>query len=84
MAKKTNIFSMLSEQKKRACLESIIALFRDEFEEEIGMITAEEVFDAIIEPTFSSVYNRGIQDAQQTLQERIADVQVDLDLLLRE
>jgi uncharacterized protein (DUF2164 family) len=81
MSGRKPIWDVLSIETKKKCLDSIISYFLDERDEKIGLIAAEQVLDTIIEPIFSEVYNKGVTDAQSATKDKLADLDIDLDLL---
>lgn len=84
MPKRKPIWDVLSKEKKRKCIKEIIAFFLDERGEEIGIVAAEQIFDAVMGSTFADVYNKGVVDAQKIVEEKQADMNIDLDLLLKD
>ncbi len=70
-----------SNEVKKTCIEAIIGHYRETFDQEIGIIAAEEVLDIIAQHIGPDLYNKGVKDSKKKLQERIADLEVDLDLL---
>ncbi len=83
MSTRKPIWDILSEEKKKGALDAIMAFFQDEWGQSIGVIAAEQVLDLVMGGTFADIYNKGVVDAQKVLGERIADMNVDLDSLLR-
>lgn len=83
MEKRKPAWDILPENRKKECLARITAYFLDERGEEIGVIAAEDIFDAITEVAFPDIYNKGVLDAQKLIVEKNADIQSELDLLLR-
>jgi uncharacterized protein (DUF2164 family) len=77
------LWDIFSENQKKKCIENIIAYFLDERGEKIGLIAAEEIFDVVIEGAFSEIYNKGVLDARQLMKEKAADIESEIDLLLR-
>jgi len=75
------LWDILSDKEKQDCLERIIAHFQDERGERIGVIAAEQVLDVILEPIVKSAYNKGLSAAKELLQDKFADINLDLDLL---
>lgn len=83
MANRKPIWDLLSEEEKRQALDKLIAFFAEEWDQTIGVIAAEQVLDAAIEGVFTAIYNKGLKDAQKLLEERNADIQVEIDSMLR-
>lgn len=83
MKKREPIWDVLSKEQKQEALDTIIAFFLDALGESIGIIQAEQILDTVLEKTFPAIYNKGVTDAQKAVHERAADLNLDLDLLLR-
>ncbi len=83
MSNRKPVWDVLTDKTKRECLNSIIAYFFDERDEEIGLIAAEQLMDTIIEPVFTEIYNKGVVDAQSIIKEKLSNINIDLDLLLK-
>lgn len=82
MQKRTPKWDMISKERKRECLEKIIAFFHDERNEDIGLIAAENVLDFFMEDVAADIYSKGVIDSKQLIRERFEDLDVELDLLL--
>lgn len=78
------IWDVLSEEKKKECINNIIAFFLDERDEKIGVVAAEQILDVVMESAFADIYNQGVISAQKLIQKKMADMNIDLDLLLAE
>lgn len=77
------LWDILSDERKRECVNRIIAYFQDERNEKIGVIAAQEILDTFVETAFPDIYNKGVLDAQKIIEEKSADMQFELDQLLR-
>ncbi|MBI2411192.1 MAG: DUF2164 family protein [Candidatus Kerfeldbacteria bacterium] len=74
---------MLSEEQRRECIDEIIAFFQDERDEKIGVLAAEQILDMMMEKIVWIAYNKGINDAKSLLQDTFADININLDLLIK-
>ncbi|MEK7105594.1 MAG: DUF2164 family protein [Patescibacteria group bacterium] len=83
MEKRKPLWDIFPEKQKKECLDRIIAYFLDERDEKIGLIAAEDIFHIVLEKAFSDIYNKGVLDAQQLIRTKGADIEAELDLLLR-
>ena len=72
----------LTDDKKKACLDEIIIFFENERDEKIGVIAAEQVLNIFLQTAGIELYNKGVEDAKKTLEHRLDDLHMDLDLLL--
>lgn len=64
----------LSREVKKQAIEDIKTYFSNEREEEIGDLGAGLLLDFIIEEIGPILYNQGIRDAHQFLNERLEDL----------
>ncbi|HBK35130.1 hypothetical protein A2239_03705 [Candidatus Uhrbacteria bacterium RIFOXYA2_FULL_40_9] len=83
MEKRKPLWDILSENRKKKCLDRIVAYFLDERNENVGLIVAEDLLDVVIEGVFSDIYNKGVLDAEKVIKEKNADIESELNLLLR-
>jgi uncharacterized protein (DUF2164 family) len=75
-------WDMLSDEKRRSIINEIIAFFKDDHNEEIGVIAAGEILDFFLQHVGMSMYNQGVTDSKTLLKKRFEDLEVDLDVLL--
>lgn len=80
MQKKNN-FTFASEEQKTKYLNDIIGFFRDERNEEIGIIAAQDFLDFFLDTVGKEVYKKGVTDSKKILQEGVADIELELDVL---
>ena len=64
----------LSLQQKNDLRQKVIALFMDDFDEEISDFKADQILDAFIEKLGPSIYNTAIQDMKAFMMNRIKDL----------
>lgn len=70
------------DETKNKCIQQVINRISDiEDPETVGAITAQEVVDIVKEHVAPAIYNKAIEDARKTFQEKFDDLQVDLDIL---
>ncbi len=82
MDKITRKQDLLSKEKKRAIIESIITFFKEERDEEIGIIAAENILDFILQNAGNEIYNKGVEDSRNLLKSRFENLELELDILL--
>lgn len=75
-------WDLLSDEKRKSCMDGLIAFFKEERGETIGVIAAGAILDFILQQTAEDIYSRGINDAKKLMQQRYYDLDVELDLLL--
>ena len=64
----------LSKEDRQQAIASIERWFREHMDEPIGNITAGGLLGFFLEEIGPSVYNRGVADAQEKLQARVAEL----------
>ena len=69
----------LSDEQRRNAIDQIIHFFDQERDEQIGVIAAEQLLSFFLETMGSDVYNRGVQDARRVFEQRLEDLNYDLD-----
>ncbi|MBU1152099.1 DUF2164 domain-containing protein [Patescibacteria group bacterium] len=82
MKKQKRQWDLITEAKRETLLREIITFFKEERDEELGLIAAEEVLDFFLQNTALEIYGRGIADAQKLLRQHSTDLDIELDLLL--
>lgn len=70
-----------SDETKQKCLENIIARYDEVQDGQIGMITAQEVMDIITNAVGPAIYNKGLEDAKKLIQNKLADAEIEIDIL---
>lgn len=83
MAKVKSSLSLLSEEKRRKSINDIMIFFKNERDEEIGMIAAEKVLDHFLDTIGKELYNKGIEDSRDFVGERIESLQFDMEAFLK-
>lgn len=73
----------MTPRQKEITIRSIISHFHDEFDQEIGMIAAEDHLDFLLDILSPIFYNRGIEDARIIFQENHQNLEINLGSLLR-
>ena len=82
MAKIKRKWDVLNEKQRQTAREQVIRFFKKEFDQEIGIIFADQVLDFFLEMNFTPTYNYAIEDAKKLLKQRFQDFELDLDLLI--
>lgn len=65
---------------QRKCIDEVIARV-DEIDLPAGVIAAQEIIDIVTENLGPEIYNKGVRDAKKLLQEKLDDLEIDLDSL---
>jgi len=75
-------WSVLPKEKQKILIEKTITFFANERDQEIGIISAEEILDFFTEHLYTEIYNTAIDDSKKLLHKRFEDLEFDLDLLV--
>lgn len=82
MKQSKKAWDLLSEKEKQSAIHALIAHFEMERDEKIGVISAEEILDSVLETISQTLYNKGVTDAIKVVQERSEILESDLAALL--
>jgi uncharacterized protein (DUF2164 family) len=75
-------WSVLPKEKQKILIEKTISYFANERDQEIGIISAEEILDFFTEHLYTEIYNTAIDDSKKLLRKRSEDLEFDFDLLV--
>jgi len=75
-------WDLLPKAKRKSLIEEIITFFKQERDEKLGVIAAEDILDFFLQNMAEDIYNKGVEDSKELLKKRFEDLEVDLDLLL--
>jgi uncharacterized protein (DUF2164 family) len=64
----------LTKEDRQQAIASIERYFRENMEEKIGNIAASGLLSYILEEIGPNIYNKGVADAQERMQARLADI----------
>ena len=82
MSKAKRIWERLSDEEKRSANEELILFFENERDEKIGIIAAEEIINFFLQTVGSKLYNKGVTDSRKVLNNRMEELNYDLDDLI--
>lgn len=74
-------WDFLSKQKKDSLIREIITYFKEEKDEDIGVIAAENLLDFFLENTGETIYNKAVEDCKTQIKKNFENIEVDLDML---
>ena len=74
-------WDITDEQTLKRCKEEIIARVDEQEGSEFGMIAAQDIIDIVAKYLGPEAYNKGIESAKKTIETKLADIDVDLDML---
>ena len=69
-----------SDEIRKKCVDEIISRLDDQGFE-AGLITAEDIIDIVAQNIGPDIYNSALADVKKLLQERLGDLETDIDLL---
>lgn len=81
MAEAQRKWDKLTEEQRQQCINELIDFFERERDEKIGVVAAGELLNFFLQTAGRNLFNQGIETASRTLQTRIKDVMMDLDVL---
>lgn len=70
-----------SDQIRQKCLAEIIARVDEQDGATFGLIAANDIVDIVLQNLAPDIYNMALKDAKKLIQDRLSDLEVDLDLL---
>ena len=83
MAQVNRAWDILSKEKKNNLIREIITYFQKERDFEMGVLAAEETLDFFLEALGRDIFNQAIYEAKTTLKQKLEDLEVDLDVLMK-
>ena len=72
----------LTDEQRKLVTQELISFFEYERGEKIGVIAAKEIMNFMLQTLGPHLYNTGLQDAQKALQQRIEELNYDIDDLM--
>ena len=69
------------EETSRQCKDEIITRIQEQGEMQFGVIAAQEIIDIVAEHLGPEIYNRAIEDVKKVIEKKLADLEIDLDVL---
>lgn len=76
-------WDLLSNEQRRLAIDAIITYFKEELDQEIGIIAGEHILDFFLRTTTSAVYNRALDDMKPFLEKNLESTLFDIDVHLR-
>jgi uncharacterized protein (DUF2164 family) len=81
MPKKQNNLGFISEESRAKCINEIVTFFKNERDEDIGIIAAGQVLDFFLQAIGEDIYKKAVGDCKKLIREKLEDLEVDLDIL---
>jgi uncharacterized protein (DUF2164 family) len=69
------------EKVKKQCIDDVLARIDEQADAEFGVIAGQEIIDIVAEHLGPQVYNEAIEDTKKAVRTKLADLEVDLDIL---
>jgi uncharacterized protein (DUF2164 family) len=74
-------WDLTDEKILKQCLVEVIARIDEQEGSEFGIIAAQDVVDIVAKHLGPQAYNSALEDAKKTIEAKLADIEVDLDVL---
>ena len=75
---------LLAEEARDRCIKEIISYFHSERNEEIGVIAAGDILDFFLQSLGPDIYNKALDDAKKSFQNKLEGWDFEVDLLKRQ
>jgi uncharacterized protein (DUF2164 family) len=69
------------EQVHKSCIDELIARIDEQGSSPFGVLAAQEIIDIVSRYVGPIAYNTALEDAKKCLQAKVADLEVELDIL---
>lgn len=69
------------DQARKRCIDELLTRIDEQEGSEFGLIAAQEIIDIVANYVGPSAYNMGVEAAKQSMQSKVADLEVELDIL---
>lgn len=73
-----------NEKTREKCIDEIVARVVEQEGLRFGVIAAEDIIEIVLQNVGPDIYNLALRDAKKKIEEKLADLEVDLDLLKHE
>ncbi len=70
-----------SKEVQDRCISEVITRVEEIEEESVGLIAAQDIVDIVLENYGPEIYNKAILDARKLVDDRMTDIQTEIDLL---
>ncbi len=72
---------LINEQTKQKCIDEIIARVEEQDGALFGNIASQDVIDIVAKYLGPQEYNHGLEDAKKAIQDKLSDLEIDIDIL---
>jgi len=70
-----------NKQTKKQCIDEVLARIDEQADAEFGVIATQDIIDIIAGHLGPQIYNEALEDAKKTIQTKLADLEIDIDIL---
>jgi len=74
-------WDVASKELQDKCIAEVIARVEEIRDNSVGLIAAQDIIDIVTENLGPEIYNEAIRDAKKLLEDRMNDIETELDLL---
>ncbi len=74
-------WDVLPKERKTALIKQVIAYFKTERGEDLGVIAAEDILDFFLEAMGKDIYNQALYESKIIIQENFESLEIELDVL---
>jgi uncharacterized protein (DUF2164 family) len=76
-------WDLLTDSQRKTAVDEIISFFRNERNEEIGILAAENLLDMFQHQVGVQLYNKGVEDTKDFVKSRLEEVSIDIEVSLK-
>lgn len=74
-------FDTLPKEAEKQLVEVVITRIEEIGDSSVGYIAAQDIIDSVVQVYGPEIYNMGIRDVKKLLQEKVTDIETELDML---
>lgn len=74
-------FDNVSEEIRKRCIAEVITRIEEIDGSEVGVIAAQDIIDIVTQNLGPEIYNLGVRDAKKLVQEKLSDLEFEIDQL---
>lgn len=74
-------WDITDELKKKQCIDAILTRIEEQGDAEFGRIAAQDIIDIVAAYVGPQVYNTALEDTKKSIQTKLADLEVELDIM---
>lgn len=74
----------IDKAKNKRCIDEVIARVEEIDGDNVGMIMAQDIVDIVAQYIGPEAYNLGVRDTKKLLQDKLQDLEFDIDLLVQD